>query len=883
MTNKITEKLNIELHPLLNSITTINKNIVVKNYIMALRSILNEFHKSGLGGYDFAVILSDYIDLLMERLYGLSDTNRDNATTLVAIGGYGRAELNAYSDIDLLFLYKDTLSEGFQNSMLYPLWDTKLEIGHSSRTVDECIEDAKNDHTFLTSLMDQRFIAGNFGLFDSLHTRLCGLVRSSPQDFFREREQELYARRAKYSTPIYTLEPNIKEGPGGLRDVHTMLWLTRLFTDIPDISEFKKSPFFDSDMYDQFMKNYNILMRLRNEMHFLSGSKNDRLTLEVQKHLSTFSGYENEEDVLGVEKFLSNFYETTHQIAELTDDYIRYLKEMYILPGSTEKTEYINEYYMINHKQLMLKEDCTDIYSRKPEELIHTFQILAELDVKPAIALKNTIKKEFFRLQEEGQIDRLFPAFLSIFEKKELSKILFLMNDYGILSFVISEFKEISNRIQYDMYHIYTVGIHSIKTVEEIEKIRDGNNDKFLKSLYDQVKNKTILLLAAFLHDIGKGHGKDHARKGSEIAYNIAIRLGIPETDAELISFLVRNHLILSDTAQRRDINDEKLIYEFSKLVKRRENLKMLYLLTVADLRAVSSNVWTEWKGALINELYKRSEEALEQGLDMARLTTEKYHIAKEQVKTDLMGIADNSIIDEFLDGFKSRYFTTYSPQEIKEHFDLINKFKADGILAVSGTVNPQHGYTKISVCTTDRPGIFSIIAGVLSATGANIMDANISVRKDGIIIDVFRVEDIDKLHPYSEYKLQRFIKDLRECLSEKITVESLLSARLKPSILKDKVINKQPTEIIVNDDVSDIYTLVEIYTQDRQRLLYDITRTISKLDLNIVIAKITTRVDQVADIFYVEKIGGGKITNAQETETLVAELKSIIDKESSD
>ena len=880
MPDNINEQLNNELMPLLKSITNTNKNLVVKNYIITLRSLLNEFHKSGLGGYDFAVIFSDYLDLLMERLYALSGTNQNAAYTLVAIGGYGRDELNAYSDIDLLFLYQDTLSEGFQNSMLYPLWDTKLEIGHSSRTVDECIEDAKSDYTFLTSLMDQRFIAGNFGLFDSLHTQLCGLVRGSPQIFFQEREQELYARRAKYSTPVYTLEPNIKEGPGGLRDVHTMLWLTRLFMDIPDITEFRKSPFFDSDTYEQFIHNYNILMRLRNEMHFLSGSKNDRLTLEVQKHLSTFSGYENEEDVLGVEKFLGNFYETTHRIAELADDYIRYLKERYILPGSTENTEFIGEYYMIVHKQLMLKTGSTDIYERKPGELIHTFQTLVDHDVKPAIALKNTIKKEAFRLQEEERIGALFPSFMSLFESNNLSKILFLMNDYGILGILINEFKAIANRIQYDMYHIYTVGIHSIKTVEEIEKIRDGNNDKLLKSLYEQVKNRTVLLLAAFLHDIGKGHGKDHARKGSEMAYNIAIRLGVPEADAELVSFLVRNHLILSDTAQRRDINDEKLIYEFSKLVKRRENLKMLYLLTVADLRAVSSIVWTEWKGALINELYKRSEEALEQGLDMARLTTEKYHIAKEQVKTDLKGIADNSIIDEFLDGFKSRYFTTYSPQEIREHFDLINQFKTDGILAVAGTVNPQHGYTKISVCTTDRPGIFSIIAGVLSSTGANIMDANISVRKDGIIIDVFRVEDVDKLHPYPEYKLQKFINDLKECLSGKIAVESLLSARFKPSILKDKVINKQPTEIIVNDEVSDIYTLIEIYTQDRQRLLYDITRTLSKFDLNIVVAKITTRVDQVADIFYVEKIGGGKISGTRDTETLVSELRSIIDKE---
>ncbi|MGB9734882.1 MAG: [protein-PII] uridylyltransferase [bacterium] len=876
---EIYEKLNIELQPFLGNMNSSNKNAVVKDYISVLRNKLKEFHNSGLGGYDFAVIMSDYIDLLLERLFALSVSERDTTSALVAIGGYGRGELNAYSDIDLLFLYKDTLSEGFQNNMLYPLWDTRLDVGHSSRTVDECIEDAKEDYTFLTSLMDQRFIAGNFNLFDELHNKFCNMVRSSAEKFFNEREQELYARRMKYSTPVYTLEPNIKEGPGGLRDVHNMLWLTRLFIDIADITEFKRSPFFDADMYEQFIKNYNILMRLRNEMHFLSGSKNDRLTLEVQKHLSIFSGYENDEDILGVEKFLGNFFETTHQIAELVDDYIRYLKETYIIPKTTETTSYIGEYYAVKQKQLSLKDTYQDLFSNKPEELINVFKILINNELKPTIALKNTIKKEIAKLQEHGHIDILFPAFLTLFEEKNLSRLLFLMNDYGILGSIITEFKQIANRIQYDMYHIYTVGIHSIKTVEEIEKIRDGDKDGFLKSLYNQVKNKTVLLLAALLHDIGKGHGKDHARKGSEIAYNIATRLGLQQTDAELVSFLVRNHLILSDTAQRRDINDEKLIYEFAKLIKRRENLKMLYILTVADLRAVSLNVWTEWKGELINELYKRTEEALEQGLDMARLTTEKYQIVRQQVKEELKHIAEESIIEEFLDGFKPRYFTTYSIQEILEHFNLINQFKSDGLLAVTWSVQQQFGYTKLNVCTTDRPGIFSIIAGVLSSTGANIMDANISIRKDGIIIDVFRVEDADKLHPYPEYKLQKFISDLRGCLSGNVTVESLLSARFKPSILKEKVLNKQPTEIIINDDVSDIYTLIEIYTQDRQKLLYDITSTISKFGLNIVVAKITTRVDQVADIFYVEKIGGGKPTSSQNIEELVSALKVVIDK----
>ncbi|MCL4558185.1 MAG: [protein-PII] uridylyltransferase [Deltaproteobacteria bacterium] len=878
--SEIKQKMDSLLSPLLGSISTGNRNTVTKEYINILRTELNAYHKAGLGGYDFAVLFSDFIDKLIKMLSDISDSGPTNACAIIAIGGYGRAELNAYSDIDLLFLYNDTLSEGFQNNILYPLWDTKLEIGHSSRTVEECIDDALDDHTVLTSLMDQRYIAGSHRLYLELYGRFYAMVRGAAPRLFHERETEILSRREKYSTSVYMLEPNIKECPGGLRDVHNMLWLTRLFSDIADIRELGHSPFLDTETYGRFISNYNILMRLRNEMHFLSGSKNDRLTFEVQKHLSSFSGYENEEDVLGVEKFLSNFYEITHQVLELADDYIRCLRDAYIATGSGEKTEEIAGYYRIGHKQLLLRSEGMDVYSVHPEEIVRTFRILADYDLRPAVSLKNAIRREMAVLKPDVLLTTVFPAFLGLFEGDKLSKALYLMNDCGVLGMLIDEFKGIAYRVQYDMYHIYTVGVHSIKTVEEIEKIRDGDDNKFLQSLYRQVKSKKVLMLAAFLHDIGKGHGKDHARKGGDLAYGIAARLGMQQPDADLVAFLVRNHLVLSDTAQRRDINDEKLVYEFSKLIKRRENLKMLYLLTVADLRAVSSSVWTEWKGGLINELYKRSEEALEQGLDMARLTTEKYHNAKEEIKRLLRERVEPSIIEEFLDGFNARYFTTYSPQEIVGHFDLMNRYKMDGTVSVSRAVNPQLGYTKISVCTTDKPGIFSTIAGVLSANSANIMDANITIRKDGVIVDVFRVEDKDTMHPYADYKFQRFADELKECLLGRISVESLLSARFKPSILKDKVINTQPTEITVNEDVSDIYTLLEIYTQDRQRLLYDMTSTISRLNLNIVIAKITTRVDQVADIFYVEKIGGGKIANAQDAQTLTEALRSAIEKE---
>jgi len=875
----IREKLDYLLLPFINSANDSNKDLITRDYVTTLRRELYHYHKEGLGGYDFAVIFCNYIDRLIKTLYRFTSGIPNNTVAVVAVGGYGRGELNAHSDIDLLFLYQDTISEGFQNNILYPLWDIKLELGHSSRTVNECLDDADNDYMLLTSLMDHRYLAGNYDLYMSFHERFCEMIKNRANKLFYERENEMYERRKKYSAPVYMLEPHIKEGAGSLRDVHNMLWLTQLFTDITNIMDLRNSDFFNSDTYDQFMSNYNILMRLRNEMHFLNNSKNDRLTLEVQKHLSVFSGYENEEDLLGVEKFLSDYYEITHNIAELANDYIWYLKEKYIIPTAKEETRRIGEYYRISHKHLLLQENCTDIYEKHPEEIINTFRILADNDLIPAKTLKDIVKKEVTLLQTEGLLEKVFPAFLALFSRNKLSKTLYLMHDYGILSILIEEFKAISYRVQYDMYHIYTVGTHSIKTVEETEKIGDGVVGYFLQSLYQQTKNKTVLMLAAFLHDIGKGHGKDHSRKGSEIAYNIVLRLGVSETDAELISFFVRNHLVLSDTAQRSDINDEKLIYDFSKLIKNRENLKMLYILTVADLRAVSSTVWTEWKGALLNDLYKRSEEALEQGLDMAKLTTEKYQYARAQIKQFLKDKVDGSIIEEFLDGFKIRYFTAYSPQEILEHFDLINKYKTDGVLSVTGKINSQLAYTKISVCTTDRPGLFSVIAGVLLANRANIMDANISVRTDGIIIDVFRVSDMDKLHAYSEHRLQKFTDELRDCLLNKITVEALLSAGFKPSILKEKIINKQPTEITVNEDASDIYTLLEIYTHDRQRLLYDITSTISMFNLNIVVAKITTRIDQVADIFYLERIGGGKIANAADAERLISALTFITDK----
>ncbi len=878
--SEIEQELNSLLSPLLGGISSANRDVVTKEYISVLRTRLSSYHQAGLRGYDFAVVFSDYIDRLIKTLSSVADRGPGDASAVIALGGYGRAELNAYSDIDLLFLYRDTLSESFQNSILYPLWDTKLEIGHSSRTVEDCLDDAQDDHVVLTSLMDQRYIAGNRSLYQELSGRFYAMVRDAAPGLFHEREAEILARREKYSRPVYMLEPNIKECPGGLRDVHNMLWLTRLFSDITDITELRRSPFLDAETCDRFIADYNILMRLRNEMHFFSGSKNDRLTFEVQKHLSSFSGYENEEDVLGVEKFLSNFYEIAHRVAELTDDYIRYLRDAHITPGNGEKHTEIAGYYATSHRQLLPGSQGTSVYATNPEEVIRTFRVLADHGLNPSVSLKNALRREIAGLSIEVLRSAVFPAFLDLFEGDRLSAILSQMNDCGVLGLLIDEFRGIAFRVQYDMYHIYTVGVHSIKTVEEIEKIRDSGHDRFLQSLFRQVKSKRTLMLAAFLHDIGKGHGKDHARKGGDLAYGIAVRLGVPQQEAELVAFLVRNHLVLSDTAQRRDINDEKLIYEFSKLIKRRENLKMLYLLTVADLRAVSSNVWTAWKGGLINELYTRSEEALEQGLDMARLTTEKYHNAREEIKHLLKGRVDPSITEEFLDGFRARYFTTYSPQEIVEHFDLMNKFKMDGTVSVSSAANLRLGYTKISICTADKPGIFSTIAGVLSANGANILDASITVRKDGLIVDVFRIEDRDTIHPYADYKFQKFANELKECLLGKISVELLLSSRFKPSILKDKVINSQPTEITVNEDVSDIYTLLEIYTQDRPRLLYDMTSTISRFNLNIAIAKITTRVDQVADIFYVERIGGGKIASARDSQALTEALRTAIGKE---
>ncbi|MCL4478970.1 MAG: [protein-PII] uridylyltransferase [Deltaproteobacteria bacterium] len=879
MQNDIREQLDKLLLPLIGSITGSNRNMVTKEFISTLRGKLREAHNSGLGGYEFSVIFSDFIDGLMKALFALSNNRLPENTAVLALGGYGRSELNAYSDIDLLFLYKDMLSEAFQNSILYPLWDTKIEIGHSSRTVDECIEDAESDPTILTSLMDIRFIAGDYRLYESLHMRFLKLVRAGAYTFFTDREKEISKRREKYSNSVYTLEPNIKEGPGGLRDVHNMVWLTKLFNDITSIKDLKTIPFFDRESYEQFMSSYNLLMRIRNENHFESNVKNDRLTLDMQKHLSDFLHYENEEDILGVEKFLSDFYGVMHQIQEVVDDYIKYLRNVNFNKSGEQEIKNIGSSYIVKNDQLMFEDNHPEFYLKHPEEIISTFKILAYNNLSADIALKNAIKRALTKLEQDDELDRIYPYFLKIFAEKSSAKILRMMNNYGVLCIIIREFKTIAFRVQYDMYHIYTVGTHSIKAIEQIEKIPNDDEDPFTESIYNQIKNKQILMLAAFLHDIGKGHGKDHARKGSEIAHRIVLRLGISPTDADLVAFLVRNHLILSDTAQRRDLNDEKLIYEFSSLVKRRENLKMLYILTIADLKAVAPGVWTEWKGSLIKELFKKSEEALEQGLDMARLTTERYIRVREEVTKILLSTIDSGMIDEFLDGFRPRYFTSYSSQEIVEHFGLIVKFKMDGSLSVASMVNSQLGYTKISVCTADKPGLFATIAGVLTANGANIMDANIMVRTDGIVIDVFRVEDLDKIHPFAEYKFDKFKNDLRECLSGKSNVDILMTQRFKPSILKEKVINKLPTEIIVNEDVSDIYTLVEIYTQDRQGLLYDITSTISKLSLNIAIAKVTTRVDQVADIFYLEKINGGKTLNKKETENLVYELTHVIDK----
>ncbi|MFB3884179.1 MAG: [protein-PII] uridylyltransferase [Thermodesulfobacteriota bacterium] len=780
---------------------------------------------------------------------------------LVAVGGYGRLELAPSSDIDLLLLYSSSQKEKLPplvEKILYPLWDLGLDVSCSSRSINECLKIAEADLNVKTSLIDARYLDGEYEFFRRLYGLFTRKVlHRKVRKFACALAKDLSGRHHKYEDPIYTLEPNTKEGRGGLRDFQVGRWIIRAKykTDRWDSILFP-------DRSRMLERSLEFLWTIRNQLHTLSGRKQEDLSFEFQEKIAPLLGFSA--GAKGIEEMMRQYHLSTQKVSNFVDDILDHVLQepsalkKFFLSFRRRKIDHIfrmayGEIYL--HDPVIFKKDPTQLMTLF--QYCQTYRVKMDFRMEEAVLEALPFMDDRFRLSE-----KVNQTFLSILGKGErVEAILSKMHELGLLSRYIPEFSEVEGRVHYDLYHVHPVDIHSILTVGELQKLRDGcyqTDCALLTSLIREIEKREILFLTALLHDIGKGREGDHSTVGAEIAKDIGHRIGLSSEEKELIDFLITHHLLMIETAFRRDLHDEQAILLFANQVKTPDRLKLLYLLSFADIKAVGPGAWTSWKHTLLLELFLKTSHLLE------RKGNGVMSLQRDEITGRLKETLGERIASEYAEHLPDRYLSSYSLKEIAHHVELASRIERE-LLVVEWEMEKET-QAKVTVCTKDRYGLFSKIAGSMFGNRLNIMEAQIHTWENGIALDTFWVEDSTT---DLERHLNQFEKDFMEILSETVLFKDLLSRAKESDSVHKKVVPKVPAEIRVNNQDSDFYTIVEIAGEDRLGILYELTQALTDHGCDIHFARISTLGNRIVDVFYIQDAWGEKIEEKQKVEKL--------------
>lgn len=809
----------------------------------------------------------------------------DYRMAVVAVGGYGRRELCPKSDVDLLFLhpYKvDRYVESMTESMLYPLWDLGLEVGHSVRNVKETVRLAAADDSIRTALLDYRLVGGSEDFFRESEKEIEKLLFYSGADKFIDTKiREMRARHAKYGSTVYVLEPNVKEGRGGLRDLHTAVWAARIKYKCGGLRDLRNKGVLSGQTVRAILHVLSWLLRVRNDLHFLTGKKTDVLSFEVQEQMAEQFRYRDHGKSYGVERFMRAYYMHAAAAARLSDELLEEVGKL--LPVGGRKP-----FFPIRRKTVAgngilyggkLGVRDGSAFPRDPVRILEFFRTMqkthAEISVQAKKQIQRALPSVGNAFREDPRAGRLFLEILS--DPHWLRETLIAMNECRFLGRYIQEFSTLCSKVQRDIYHVYTVDVHSIRAASvlaEIEnaEVRTKEEEQFLR-VYRSVPNKALLTLAILLHDVGKGRGHGHSQIGAEIVARAGPRIGLSEAETSDLVFLVLHHLLMAHTSQRRDLHDIELILSFADTVGTTSRLDQLFLLTYADLREVGPDVWTQWKAMLLSDLYEKARNVLETGR-LKRVFEERPLQRREQVR-EILSAFPKEAVERFLARFEDRYFLGTPDGRFADHLRLLSAF--DGKTPVIEAIDsPETGATELIVACPDQRGLFAKIAGTLSVNGVNILNATISTSTDGVALDTFHISYLGKSLE-GDAKKPRVAQDLAAVLRGETTVEQLAADRKIAKFVRDKVARYRPTRVVFDNSVSSRYTVVDIFTYDRIGILYDITRTLAGLEIDIAISKISTKADQVADVFYITDREHGKITNPGRLERIREELLRAI------
>jgi [protein-PII] uridylyltransferase len=831
----------------------------------------------GLSAFQDALIKLAY-DFTTTHVYPADNPSAAERMAIVAQGGYGRGLLGPGSDIDLLFLlpYKQTAwGESVAEYMLYLLWDLGFKVGHATRNIDQCVRLSRSDMTIRTALLDARLILGDEALFaEFTHRFRAEVLDGNARPFIEAKLAERRERHARAGASRYLVEPNVKDGKGGLRDLHTLHWLAKhLYPDKAE-EEFVEAGVFTPHEYRSFRRCESFLWAVRCHLHFLTNRPEERLSFDVQQPMAERLDYRGHAGLSAVERFMKHYFLVAKEVGELTRIVcsaleIKQLKSLPTLdtllaPFSWRRRAKLRRTSDFRIESGRISAAGKEVFAKDPVNFIRLFAFADEHQADLSPEVLRQVRANFRliddKLRNNPTANRLFLRLLT--DSRDPEGVLRKMNEAGVLGRFIPDFGRVVSMMQFNMYHHFTVDEHLIRTIgflSGIERGRFATEHPVSSEIVRTIDNRRALYVAAFAHDIAKGRDEDHSIAGTRIARELGLRLGLTPSETETAAWLVEHHLSMSLFAQSRDLNDPKTLRDFAALVQSRERLKLLLLLTVADIRAVGPGVWTGWKGQLLRTLYFETEPLLGGG-HTALSRTERVARAQDALRERLAGWPKDSL-ERFIDRHYPSYWLRTDLDVIAEHAKLLHDAAAQAKPIVTHIATDAfRGVTEITLLAPNHPRLLAMVAGACTGAGANIVDAQISTTRDGMALDTIHLErEFD--HAEDEERRAKKIA---------VTIERLLrgDARLAEVVLTKRkpkprlsAFTVEP-QVVIDNTLSDALTVIEINGLDRPGLLYDVTREISDLNLDITSAHIATFGEKAVDVFYVTDLTGKKITS---------------------
>ncbi len=868
------------------------------------RESLYQRLKDGATGGEVVQAFSDFMDaLIITRFREVVQQSHSRTREswqhccLVAMGGYGRRELAPYSDIDVMVLtYGDhtQIAETISKGVFHHLWDLGFQVGHSVRTIAECLEMGATDIPTCTSLMESRFLGGNAAVFQAFQRKFDRrILKRQAKQFVRDKIDERQREYAKFGETVFLLEPNIKKSKGGLRDLHLIQWAGQARYGIGAIQELSNRGILAFQDYQVLHDAQEFLWHLRAFLHFEAKRAQDILTFDDQVRVAEFYGLSDLPNLLAVEQFMQTYFQHTTGLHDRSIRFLEQAQEQSWLSKVRRwwwPNELIDGYFRKEGQRLTIPQEKLLGVLESPILLLKLFEVSHEQAVAIDPQVLNELSQHLASMPNEqfhtDEVSRLFRGILG--RPGRIEKTLRAMHQARLLEKLVPAFSRVRGLMQFNQYHKYTVDEHSLLAVKEAERFLEDQG--IIGEVYREIEDKDILHLALLLHDLGKGRAGDHCKVGQELAHITADRLGLTSKEKEVLVFLVFHHLVMSHTAFRRDVNDPKITATFARKMKTVAVLQKMFILTVADISAVGPEVMTKWKESLLGELYARTYEVLVEGQQPAPSTDGQLFLQPVMQNALLEAMAiqsgESSIqISDWASWVESQclqlpdwYITSTSVDQMAAHLLAMKNLSASPTY-VEGRFNSELGVSEYVLITREqaKPGLFMQVTGVLAALGLGVLNAQIMTIADGTALDIFSVNDPDCDGQPSEFRLNEVSQEIRSVLQEEASVEQVFERHRRMTFGRQFPTGRHANEVLIDNEVSDSYTVIDVFADDKPGLLFVLAKTLVQLNLSIHMARIGTRVDQVVDVFYVTTTTGEKVQDPTQGEYIQTTIQNAV------